>query len=176
MGDRLAGPNPSPNPLTQRCAERALMKTNYARTAVAFAVLGVVGMGGLTACSGSKASPAASSASVSASASASASGSPGQRANRAGAFADPKVRQCLTAAGITLPSRAPGERPSGSARPSGTGARPSGVRPSGAGGFFNAGQNTKIQQALKACGITIPNRGPGYNGGTAQPSASPTAS
>ncbi|MDQ1705638.1 MAG: hypothetical protein QOF18_2004 [Frankiaceae bacterium] len=70
-----------------------------------------------------------------------------------------KIQQCLTAAGISVP------------QPPGGGTRPSGARPSGAprpgftpgangGGGGGAGlfQNPQAQQALKACGITLPQR------------------
>ncbi|MDQ1680711.1 MAG: hypothetical protein QOI42_1570 [Frankiaceae bacterium] len=69
-----------------------------------------------------------------------------------------KIQQCLTAAGISLPPI-----PGGGTRPSG-GPRPGFTPPAngggggaggGAGGLF---QNPQAQQALKACGITLPQR------------------
>ena len=84
------------------------------------------------------------------------------------------IQQCLTAAGLTMPSftrrpGASGARPSGS--PGGTppaGTR-GGVRPSGApgGGPF---ADPKIQAALTACGITLPTGRP--PAGAPSPSAS----
>lgn len=82
-----------------------------------------------------------------------------------------QVQACLKAAGIevTGPSGAPSGMPSGEAgggpgsgtRPSGmpSGAAPSGAPssgPRGGGGVdFN---DTKVQTALKACGISMPSR------------------
>jgi hypothetical protein len=63
-----------------------------------------------------------------------------------------KIRECLTAAGITvdIPSGLP-SRPTGTARPSG--APPSGAPGGGLGGVFS---DPDAQAALKACGITLP--------------------
>jgi hypothetical protein len=153
---------------------------------------GVVACGG-----GSGSTSSSSSSSVSAVASSRGTNSDGGRTGqRNDPFADPTVAQCLKAAGIAVPTftRPSGTftRPSGTfSRPSGTFSRPSGsfTRPSGAtGGGFGGGFGTdspefaKIQQALTACGITLPTGGArggggggaGGAGGAAQPSGAPT--
>lgn len=63
-----------------------------------------------------------------------------------------KIQQCLTAAGISVP-QAPGggTRLSGSPRPGFT----PGTNGAGGGGLF---QSPQVQQALKACGIALPQR------------------
>jgi len=119
-------------------------------TRLGVVVLAVAGM--VAGCGGASANSSAAGSSPSASAS--------SRASRAGF--DPALRQqiqdCLTAAGIAVPtgSGRPSGAPSGepSNRPTG---RPSGAstgRPSGVGG--GAFADPKAQAALKACGITIP--------------------
>lgn len=135
--------------------------------------------GALAACGGSKNKTAAvpAAATQSADGFGGPGGGPGGFGER-GLFNDPKVKQCLDAAGIVLPtptftgtrpSFSPGERPSFS-----PGARPSFTRSPGAGGFGGrfGGQNSvefqKIQQALQACGITLPTRG-------ARPDAAPSS-
>ena len=107
---------------------------------------------GLTACGGSSATPAAAPATTTAAAPSAAPAGAGAGA-RSELFADPKVQQCLQAAGIKMPQG----RPSGTPRPSGA-PRPSGVQ--GYGGQTGAGsaEMQKIQAALKACGITLPAR------------------
>lgn len=68
-----------------------------------------------------------------------------------------KVRQCLQAAGISLPSPPAGGLPSGlpSGFPQGQGfSPPAGV---GGGGFLN---NPQARAALNACGITLPGAPP----------------
>jgi hypothetical protein len=87
-----------------------------------------------------------------------------------------KIRACLAAAGIQLPT--PTGRPSGgfrtgpppsgfpTTRPSGmpAGPRPSGVGPSGrgqGGGFGRMFSDPKVVAALKACGLAVPTRTPG---------------
>ena len=78
-----------------------------------------------------------------------------------------KIQQCLQAAGLSLPtwSFAPpsgafpsGRFPNGSF-PSGSFAPPSGsfAPPGGLGGTFN---DPKVQEALKACGISLPGGAP----------------
>jgi hypothetical protein len=74
------------------------------------------------------------------------------------------VQQCLKAAGITLPSAptgAGGSFPAGVSPPPGgslpAGGFPSGAVPSGGPGAF---ANPQTQQALKACGITLPSAAP----------------
>ncbi|MGX7679889.1 hypothetical protein ACSMXN_13440 [Jatrophihabitans sp. DSM 45814] len=141
----------------------------------------LLGSGVLAACSSSSSkSPAAASSAASTSRGA------GQGRGGAGFFANAQVQACLKAAGISIPSA--GARPSGSfnrpsGRPTGTfsrppggfrsGARPSGVRPSGGGfGAFGGAEGTKIQAALKACGIALPSR----PAGGATPSATPSGS
>jgi hypothetical protein len=113
----------------------------------------------LAACgsSGGATAPAATSSSAGAS-----SAAPG--ATTGGGFAqDPAVTACLKAAGITLPSGG-GARPSGAftgSPPSGapSGSRPGGARTGGAGGGFGGADASKVQAALTACGITLPNPG-----------------
>jgi hypothetical protein len=140
------------------------------RVASAVLLVSLTAAGTLTACGGGSGS-----ASTSASSSAAANGTGAGAANGGGTagganlFSDAKVQACLKAAGIAVPTAG--------ARPSGAGAPPSGVRPSGAagarpsgsgfGGGFGGANGTKIQAALKACGITLPARGSG-----AAPSAS----
>jgi hypothetical protein len=115
---------------------------------------------------GSSATPATSGAA----ATGQASGSPSRTGGRFDAAEQAKIRQCLEAAGIsvptfTRPSNLPsGQRPtfpSGSARPSG-----------GFGGEF---ADPKVQAALKACGITLPTRRPSGSPGAGAPTGSPTS-
>jgi hypothetical protein len=71
-----------------------------------------------------------------------------------------KIAQCLQAAGLPVPSFTP--RPSrdpGAAPPTRT---PGQNR----GGEF---ADPKVRAALQACGITLPTRPPGANGGAARP-------
>ncbi len=147
------------------------------------AVLGcglvVICGGGLVACGGSSKS-STTSATTSATAAAG-SGTADAGRGFGGQFDSPAIQTCLKAAGITIPTRAAGAVPSGSfTRPSGTFTRPSGgftgPRPSGSfpgrGGFGgNSAEATKIQQALKACGITLPT---GRRSGTPAPTATPS--
>jgi hypothetical protein len=81
-----------------------------------------------------------------------------------------KIRTCLAAAGIDLPTPTGGFRtgppPSGGFR---TGSPPSGPRPSGGGpsGRRQDGQfarmfaDPKVAAALEACGLAVPTRTPG---------------
>jgi hypothetical protein len=149
--------------------------------------IGVAACGGGSSSTSTTTSPAAA-VSSSASASGAAAGA------RGNPFADPTIQACLKAAGIAVPTfaRPTGSftrRPSGSfTRPSGsfTRARPTGsfTRPSGAGGVGGFGTNSpdfqKIQQALTACGITLPTTGArggfGGGGGGGAPAASATPS
>jgi hypothetical protein len=122
----------------------------------------------LAACGGSAAS-SKSSPTASASASSSASGADGGgAAGLRQLYSDPQVQACLKAAGIAVPTfsaRPSGERPSNF--PSGTrpstfpsGARPSGARGSGFDTGQASGELTKIDDALKACGIAVPTFAP----------------
>lgn len=126
---------------------------------------------GLSACGGSASIPAAAPATTTAAAPSAAPGGGGAGA-RAQLFADPKVQQCLQAAGIKVPQGRPSgtPRPSGEPRPSGQ-PRPSGTAGPG-GGQYGAGsaEMQKIQAALKACGITLPAR-PSRSGAPAAPTA-----
>jgi hypothetical protein len=78
-----------------------------------------------------------------------------------------KIQACLKAAGIAVPTRSPGPRPTGSTgyRQNGTpnGTPPSGgVRPSGGGFGGNGGgmfTSAAAQAAIKACGLTVPTFG-----------------
>jgi hypothetical protein len=78
-----------------------------------------------------------------------------------------KIRQCLQAAGISLPTPSP--------RPSATPGQPRPTRSPGQGGFGGGrGRFTdpKVQAALKACGITLPTPGSFRPpGSTASPAA-----
>jgi hypothetical protein len=159
-----------------------MMRTPKGRT-VGIPVIAVALLcAGLLAACGGGSSKAGAAAAATTSPSSSPSGSGGPRgAGGAGrnVFADPKVSQCLSAAGIAVPSFSARPRPTGTgatARPSFTGPRPSGSnRPGGGFGGFggfggNSAQSTQIQQALKACGIALPTFSRG-----ARPSTSPTA-
>jgi hypothetical protein len=105
----------------------------------------------LTACGGPSASSSVTPVSGPA------SGAPGFPVNAADMT---KVRACLEAAGIALPSP-PAGIPSGF--PSGMPSfdpnqpLPSGFPPPDDGGFMSP----KVRQALDACGITLPSPGPG---------------
>ena len=110
---------------------------------------------GLTACGGPSGTPAAAPATSSPSDAAARGGDA-----RAPLLADPKVQQCLQAAGIKVPQGRPSgtPRPSGTASPSGE-PRPSGTaRPGGGQGGAGSAEMQKIQAALKACGIEPPAR------------------
>ena len=143
---------------------------------------------GVVACGGGSGSSSPSSTAAAASSSAVASASSTNGADRADAgrnpYADPTVQACLSAAGIAVPTfaRPSGSftRPSGSfTRPSGSFTRPSGsfTRPSGgAGGNFGGTDSPefqKIQQALTACGISLPTGGRGS--GAPAPSGAPSS-
>jgi hypothetical protein len=156
---------------------------------IAGAVL--AGVVGIAACGGGSSNTAASaSATPSATATSSApAGTGGAGGARNNPYANPTVQACLKAAGIAVPTFAAGARPSGSfTRPSGSFTRPSGsfTRPSGSftrgagGGGFGGGTDSpefqKIQQALTACGITLPTFSRGAGGGGGAPSASATPS
>ena len=77
-----------------------------------------------------------------------------------------QIRDCLTAAGISVPT--PSGRPANGTPPTGMPGRlPPSARPSGAldgqgGTFF---RSKKVRAALKACGLAVP---------TARPTAPPT--
>jgi hypothetical protein len=153
---------------------------------IAGAVL--AGVVGIAACGGGSSNTAAS-ASATPSATATSSAPAGIGGARNNPYANPTVQACLKAAGIAVPTFAAGARPSGSfTRPSGSFTRPSGsfTRPSGSftrgagGGGFGGGTDSpefqKIQQALTACGITLPTFSRGAGGGGGAPSASATPS
>lgn len=129
-------------------------------------IAGLVCAGVLAACSNKKA--AATGATP-----ASSTSSDAARAGLGrGLFNDPRVKQCLDAAGLTLPTPTfTGPRPSFSegARPSfSPGANPSFTGRPGGGIFGNTAEGQKIRQALEACGISLPTRGP-------RPTDAPTA-
>jgi hypothetical protein len=77
-----------------------------------------------------------------------------------------KIQECLTAAGITLPTPSGGLRgtpPSGAPQGTPPSGAPRGTPPSGApgdggpgGGFGGMFSDPDVQAALKACGITAP--------------------
>ena len=122
----------------------------------------LVCVGSLAACSNSKTSTPTSTPTASASSSPTAAVSP-QAGVASGNLS--AVQQCLKAAGVTLPSApagAGGSFPAG-ASPLPGGSRPAGGFPSGAipsGGAGGAFNNPQIQEALKACGITMPSAAP----------------
>jgi hypothetical protein len=124
--------------------------------AVRMAAAAAAGLSGavlLVACGGSAHGTSGSTATPSS------SGSGRGGFGRNSLYSDPKVQQCLRAAGLTVPTPTfTGPRPSfsGSARPSFTGPRPSGTNRGG--GFLGGAEGAKIQQALKACGISLPQR------------------
>jgi hypothetical protein len=156
--------------------------------AIVLTVVGVAACGGGSSKSaaGSTASASTSPAASAASASAGGSGDAGGRQNP---YADPTVQACLKAAGIAVPTfggnrpsgAGTGERPSGF--PSGTFSRPSGAPTGsftrgaggGAGGFggTDSPEFQQIQQALTACGITLPSFTRGA--GAPVPSGAPTS-
>jgi hypothetical protein len=129
----------------------------------------------LAACGGG--STAATTVAAGATATGTAAGQPtGAQGTRGGldAAMQTKIRQCLAAAGIamptfTRPSNMPsGQRPSGSPRPSGASGSPR-----AGGGFGGMFSDAKTKAALQACGITLPTR-PAGSGGAA-PTGSPTS-
>jgi hypothetical protein len=82
-------------------------------------------------------------------------------------LASAKVQACLKKQGVTLPNRGQGGPPSGATG----GQPPQGGPPSGATGGqgpgggappggANSAQFQKLQKALKACGVTMPQGGP----------------
>lgn len=119
-----------------------MQKMRYTLLAGTTVVLATVG---LSACGGSTNTPATPTATTSGAPSAPSNAAAAARGARARLFADPKVQQCLDAAGIKVPQG----RPSGSPRPS------SSPQPSGSAG---SAEMQKITAALKACGITVPTR------------------
>jgi len=127
-----------------------------ART-LAFSAASLACAGSLAACSNSKTPTPTTTPTPSTSTSPSTSAAPPSGLTSGNLAA---VQQCLKAAGITLPSApagaggsfAPGASPPpGASRPAGS--FPSGAIPSGGPGAF---ANPQTQQALKACGITLP--------------------
>ncbi|RZS87203.1 hypothetical protein EV189_2627 [Motilibacter rhizosphaerae] len=153
-----------------------MLSTTRARSVLA---AGAVVLGGslvLTACGGSGGSSGSSGTASAAAPAPAASGAP-----RSGGFRqDPqmaaeftKIRQCLQAAGIPVPtpSARPGYTPGASPRPRFTpGATPRpgftpGARGGRPGGFGGGGlgritQDPQAQAAIKACGLTLPTFAP----------------
>ena len=129
--------------------------------AMRFAAAGLVAAAALTACGGSGSATATTTPSA-----AGTTGTPG--AGRGFNAAEmQKIRECLAAAGISMPtpsggfrsfnpSDRPSNRPSRTFTPGATGGRGPG------GGLFN---DPKVRAALQACGITLPTRRPGASGG-----------
>ena len=146
----------------------------------ALAAVLAAGVFGIAACGGGAAASTAAAA---------ASPTAGAPSGRAGGGFDPaeltKIRECLAAAGITLPTpsafpggtRSPGTRPTFSPRPSG--GFPSGGFPSGgpggrAGGIFSVLRSPEAIAALKACGLSLPTRPTGGpDGGQGGPGSNP---
>ncbi len=122
-----------------------MQKMRYTLLAGTTVVLATVG---LSACGGSTNTPATPTATTSGAPSAPSNGAAAARGARARLFADPKVQQCLDAAGIKVPQG----RPSGSPRPS------SSPQPGGGAAGAGSAEMQKITAALKACGITVPTR------------------
>ena len=119
-------------------------------------------VGSLAACSNSKSSTPTTTPTASASSSPTVAASP-PAAGASGNLS--AVQQCLQAAGITLPSApAGGSFPAGASLPAGgarpTGGFPSGAIPSGVAGGGGAFNNSQVQEALKACGISLPSAAP----------------
>ena len=121
---------------------------------------------------GSSASPTGAAAPTNASA----TGGAGNRGSNSADFR--KIQECLTAAGIAMPTPSGGVRTrTGTARPSGSFSRS--PRPSGSGGFGGGRSrmfsDPKIVAALEACGITVPTGGANPGGvnpdGPKQPNA-----
>ena len=91
--------------------------------------------------------------------------------SRRGFAQDPEVAACLKKQGVELPQRRAGASP-GSRPPQGTpppdGERPRGGPPGGGGGFGgNSEQAQKMRDALKKCGVELPQR-PGRGAPPAQ--------
>ena len=90
-----------------------------------------------------------------------------------GFASDPKVAACLKKQGVTLPTG--GRRRGNGAPPTSTNGAPptttNGQPPAGGGfrGGGNSAQFQKLQKALKACGVTLPQGGPGGAPGGAPP-------
>lgn len=125
----------------------------------------------LAACGGGSSAGQASTGATSAPAVSSRAGQPGGPGNNA---EFQKIRQCLSAAGISLPT--PSGTPGRGTRPSGIPTGSPGARPSGGTGGYGGRPrggpgrgmfaSKEVQAALKACGITVP---------TGRPTASPTS-
>jgi competence protein ComEA len=123
----------------------------------------------LAACGGGgSTSTTASTATAAGGATAAGSANPQRTGPRFDPAMQAKIRQCLQAAGLPVPSfTRPSNLPSGQ-RPSFS----SGARPSGAGRF----NNPQVRAALQACGITLPTRPPGAGGaGGAGPTGAPAS-
>ena len=81
-----------------------------------------------------------------------------------------KIQECLSAAGISLPTPSGGfRRPTGTP-PSGAPGTPPAGAPGDGGGFGGRFADPTVQAALEACGITPPTGRPGPSG-TASPAA-----
>ncbi|HET9653948.1 MAG TPA: hypothetical protein VFP72_01240 [Kineosporiaceae bacterium] len=138
------------------------------RQAAALGATGLVVAAALAACGGGSGAAKTTAAAVTTPTAAS------TRTPRAGRFDQAemqKVRDCLSAAGITMPPPTrtfnPSERPT---------ARPSGAPTGGGGGFGNRGlfADPKVRAALEACGITLPTGRPtGTRGPGGTPAAAP---
>ncbi len=124
-----------------------------ASRALLLSAAGLVAAAGLAACGGS------GSATVTPAAAATSAPAAGRPGFNSAEFQ--KIRQCLTAAGISLPTPSGGfrDRPSGSPGGTFTGPRPTGSgRP--AAGLGREFSDPKIRAALAACGISLPTRRP----------------
>ncbi len=144
-----------------------------ASRALRLAAIGLAAATGLAACGGSSGSPATVTPSGAA-----ATGTPGAAGRGFNSAEFQKIQECLTAAGISLPTRTggfptgrPTDRPSGSPSARFTGPRPSGSgRVGGFGGEFS---DPTVRAALQACGIALPTRPAGAGGLSGGPA--PTA-
>ena len=132
-----------------------------ARRGLRVAVAGVVAAAALTACGGS----GSSSTTAAATPSGSGTGGPGGRGFNSAEFQ--KIRECLTAAGISIPTPTGTRSFNPSDRPTDRPSRTPGATRSGGGGFGGGiYADPKVRAALEACGITLP---------TGRPSGSPGA-
>jgi hypothetical protein len=135
------------------------------RHAARLGAVALVAAAALAACGGSGTAGATSTSA--ATSAASANGTAG--AGRFDTAELQKIRECLAAAGISLPTPTgtrtfnPSDRPTN--RPSGS---PTGARADGFGREF---ADPKVRAALDACGITLPTARPGFTGGSPAPTA-----
>jgi hypothetical protein len=97
----------------------------------------------------------------------SSSASSGQSGSSGGgiqsALSSKTVQACLKKQGVTLPNRGQGRPPGGATGQGGpppNGGQPPSAATGGQGPGRNSAQFQKLQKALKACGVTLPQGGP----------------